>query len=153
MNVIDFIRENIKKTVRINTGGDDTLIGLPYPYTVPTVSEAFQEMYYWDTYFTNVGLLVSGESELARYNTDNLLYMADKYGFVPNGNRTWFLNRSQPPFLSLMVKDIYNETKDCEWLENAVKILEKEYSFWMTERITDTGLNCYGSNASDDALL
>ena len=151
MNVIDFIRKNIKKTVRINTGRDDTLIGLPYPYTVPTVSEAFQEMYYWDTYFTNVGLLVSGESELARYNTDNLLYMADKYGFVPKGNRTWFLNRSQPPFLSLMVKDIYNETKDCEWLENAVKILEKEYSFWMTERITDTGLNCYGSNASDDA--
>lgn len=46
MNVIDFIRKNIKKTVRINTGGDDTLIGLPYPYTVPTVSEAFQEMYY-----------------------------------------------------------------------------------------------------------
>lgn len=102
MNVIDFIRENIKKTVRINTQGDDTLIGLPYPYTVPTVSEAFQEMYYWDTYFTNVGLLVSGESELARNNTDNLLYMADKYGFVPNGNRTWFLNRSQPSFFNFL---------------------------------------------------
>ena len=153
MSVIDFIKENIKKTVRENTKGDETLIGLPFPYTVPSVSEAFQEMYYWDTYFTNVGLIKSGEVNLAKNNVDNLLYMADKYGFVPNGNRTWYLNRSQPPFLSLMVRDIYKETKDCDWLKNAVKILEKEYSFWMSKRITDTGLNCYGSEASDESYF
>ena len=111
MSVIDFIRENIKKTVRKNTKGDETLIGLPFPYTVPSVSEAFQEMYYWDTYFTNVGLIKSGEVNLAKNNVDNLLYMADKYGFVPNGNRTWYLNRSQPPFLSLMVRIFIKKQK------------------------------------------
>ena len=66
----------------------------------------FLEMYYWDTYFTNVGLISEGRVELAKSNVDNMLWMVEKYGFMPNGNRNYYLNRSQPPFLWRAVKHI-----------------------------------------------
>lgn len=137
-----YIENGFEKCVRKNTNDDGTLIGLPYPYVVPSI-EAFNELYYWDTYFTNLGLLKIGKQYLAKSNTDNILWLVDKYGFMPNGNRTFYLDRSQPPFLSLMVKDIYKYYGDKVWLGKAYRVLKKEYDFWMTKRITPTGLNGY----------
>mgnify|MGYP000759159733 FL=1 len=141
-----YIQTNFDKCVRVNTEDKGEHIGLPYPYTVPCVSGMFQEMYYWDTYFTNLGLILSDKLGQAKNNTDNILYLVERFGYMPNGNRTNYLKTSQPPFLSLMVKDIYEKTGDKEWLRKAAKTIQKEYSFWMERRITPCGLNRYGIN-------
>lgn len=148
MNKVEtFIENGWSKCLKHNTKDEGTLIGLPYPYIVPTVGY-FNEIYYWDTYFTNVGLIQSGHFDYAKNNLDDMLYLVEKYGFMPNGNRTYYLNRSQPPFLSEMVKDIYVAGADDEWLSKAYKTLKKEYSFWMKERISPMGLNVYGGELS-----
>ena len=89
---------------------EEIRIGLPYPYSIPA-TEKFDCMYYWDTYFTNLGLLRSGRAQMAKNNVDNMLYLINRYGFMPNGNRFVFLTRSQPPFLSEMVRDVYEYYK------------------------------------------
>ena len=149
--VIDYINTNFKKTIRHNSNDEGTLLGLPYTYTVPCPEDVFLEMYYWDTYFTNVGLIADGNIELAKNNIDNMLYMVEKYGFMPNGNRTYYLTRSQPPFLYLGVKDIFSVTNDKEWLRNAYKTLKIEYEFWQTKRIYANGLNFYGNHNFPDS--
>lgn len=101
--VRDFIRTSWDASVQYNPADSQTLIGLPRPYTVPSVSQTFQELYYWDTYFTNEGLVRDGRLDLAKNNTEDMLYLVDRYGYMPNGSRTWYLNRSQPPFLCMMV--------------------------------------------------
>ena len=95
-----YIEDNWQGTLRYNKEDNGTLLGLPFQYSVSGFGDVFQEMYYWGTYFTNVGLILSGRTEQAKNNVDNMLYMINKYGFVPNSNRTWGLVRSQPPFLS-----------------------------------------------------
>ena len=150
-----FISSNWIGTLEENVADTDRLIGLPKPYNVPSVhgEKMFKELYYWDTYFTNMGLILDGEIEQAKNNTDDIIYMVNRFGKMLNGSNWCYLNRSQPPYLSMMVADIYKATKDKEWLEGAVGALEKEYQFWMTQRITDCGLNCYSSSASDEEKI
>ena len=150
--VREFISSNWDRTVHFNPRDTGTLIGMPYPYTVPSVTGMFQEMYYWDTYFTNEGLIRDGRAELARNNTDNMLYLVERFGMMPNGSRTWYLARSQPPFLSMMVRAVYEHTGDRQWLASAWPTLLKEYGFWQRERMTPAGLNRY-SGAPDQALV
>lgn len=138
-----FIKENFQKTVRTNTIDNGDLIGVPYPYTVPCIDDMFQEMYYWDTYFTNVGLLLTGNVDQAINNAENIAYLINKYGKMPNGTRTYYLNRSQPPFFSQMVMEIFEITKDSFWLEKIYPSIEREYDFWQTKRLTPSGLNRY----------
>ncbi len=142
-NIKKYIYQNSQKTIRFNPNDVGTLIGLPYRYTVPCASDMFQEMYYWDTYFTNAGLLAEGNIELAKNNADNMLYMVEKFGFMPNGNRTYYLNRSQPPFLSQMVREIFAVTGDKAWLRLAYSTIKKEYNFWQEKRVLTNGLNSY----------
>lgn len=148
-----YIRENWERTIRVHREDEGSLIGLPKPYTVPCISGKFQELYYWDTYFTNQGLICSGYLEQAKNNVDNMLYLVRRYGKMPNGNRTYYLNRSQPPFLSEMVREIYEQIKSRQWLEEAVCALEREYDFWQTERNSRSGLNRYGGNPLDEETL
>jgi len=147
-----FILKNWAGTIEYNPLDKGNLIGLPKPYNVPTVhgEQFFKEMYYWDTYFTNLGLIVDNQQEQARNNVDNILYMVNRFGKMLNGSNTCFLNRSQPPYLSMMVDDIYKKTQDKVWLKSAVATLEKEYKFWMTERLTSCGLNRYSSAANNE---
>ena len=144
--VSEFIKKNWDECVRSVTEDDGTLIGLPYPYIVPSPKESLQEIYYWDTYFTCKGLYRSQKSELAKNCTDDMLYLVDRYGFMPNGNRTYYLSQSQPPVLSMMVKDVYDYYQDKEWLNKAYGILKKEYNFWTENRMTPIRLNSYGAN-------
>ena len=105
-----------------------TLIPLPFPYIVP--GGRFREIYYWDSYFTMLGLREDRHFELIENMVDNFSYLIEKYGFIPNGNRTYYLSRSQPPFYSLMVSllaDIKGDTIFTHYL----KYMEKEYQFWM----------------------
>ncbi|MDP1844970.1 MAG: trehalase family glycosidase, partial [Sediminibacterium sp.] len=78
-----------------------TLIPLPNPYIVP--GGRFREIYYWDSYFTMLGLKESGRVDLIENMVNNFAYLIDQFGFIPNGNRTYYLSRSQPPFFALMV--------------------------------------------------
>ena len=137
-----FISSHWDECIKENMEDDGTLIGLPYPYTVPAVGH-FEEMYYWDTYFTNKGLEIEGRFAQMKNNTDNILYLVNRYGYMPNGNRTYYLKNSQPPFLSIMVRDVYEHYMDKVWLTGAFEALKKEYSFWMTRRISPIGLNVY----------
>ena len=82
-----------------------------------------------------------------------MCYLINKYGFMPNGNRTFYLSRSQPPFLSQMVRCIYEKTHDIQWLSTCYNALEKEYEFWENERQTSCGLNRYYGNFSYDELI
>ena len=153
MNVKEYIEANWDNTTRCFTEDNDTLIGLPYPYTVPCCEGAFQEMYYWDVYFTNAGLIKSGRLQQAENNVDNMCYLINKFGFMPNGNRTYYLSRSQPPFLSQMVRCIYEETRDARWLGSCCKALEKEYEFWESKRQTPCGLNRYYGSFTHEELM
>lgn len=143
-HILSFIEKNWDFCIKQNKTDMNDVIGVPHPYTVPAVG-CFELIYYWDTYFTNLGLFLTNRGEIAKCNTDNILFLVEKYGFMPNGNHKKALDRSQPPFLSLMVYDVYAHFSDKEWLRNAYKILEIEYQFWMRERKTEIGLNCYGN--------
>ena len=113
------------------TQAQGTLIELPYPYVVP--GGRFQEMYYWDSYFTMLGLQVSGRVDLIENMVDNFAHLINQFGFIPNGNRTYFLGRSQPPFFSLMI-EILRQEKGDEILLKYLPVLEKEYGFWMEDK-------------------
>jgi alpha,alpha-trehalase len=119
------------------------LLYLPHPYVVP--GGRFNEMYGWDSFFIQMGLLRDGEVGLARDMTDNFLYQIRKYGKVLNANRTYYLTRSQPPFLTTMVLAVYKRTLDRKWLEDALPSIESYYRFWTTEpHLTgETGLSRY----------
>ena len=113
---------------RLPSGAAGTLISLPYPYIVP--GGRFREVYYWDTYFTMLGLQVSGRTDIIRNMVDNFSYLLDYLGFIPNANRTYYLGRSQPPFFSLMVT-LLSEADGDAVLNKYRPQLEKEYAFWM----------------------
>ena len=148
-----YIEDNWQGTLRYKTEDEGTLLGMPYPYSVSGFGDVFQEIYYWGTYFTNVGLILSGRVSQAKNNVDNMIYFVNRHGFVPNSNRTWGLVRSQPPFLSLMVRDIYDVTGDKEWLSECYNAIKTEYKFWQNERNTPCGLNRYFGHYEDYAFL
>ena len=156
MTTYQFILENIDKTTRVYKRaprGKKSLIGLPYPFTSPCIDGIFQEMYYWDTYFTNKGLLQIGKGEQAVNNVRNFLFLLDNYGKIPNGNRMDYMSRSQPPFLGLMLEDVLRENPEAISLKDAFDGLEKEYRFWQTQRIAENGLNCYGCDLPESELV
>ncbi len=119
------------------------LLYLPKPYVVP--GGRFNEMYGWDSFFIQVGLLRDGEIKLAQDMADNFLYEVENYGKVLNANRTYYLTRSQPPFLTQMVLGVYRKTQDRRWLEAALPQIQKYHSFWMREPhlTAETGLSRY----------
>ncbi|MGH9666177.1 MAG: trehalase family glycosidase [Bryobacteraceae bacterium] len=119
------------------------LLYLPYPYVVP--GGRFNEMYGWDSYFIQVGLLRDGELDLARDMAANFLYEIRVYGKILNANRTYYLTRSQPPFLTEMLLAVYHRTHERHWLEAAVPAIETYYRYWTAEpHLTPrTGLSRY----------
>ena len=111
-----------------------SIIPLPHSYIVP--GGRFREIYYWDSYFTMLGLKVSGRTDLIQNMVDNFAHLINTVGYIPNGNRTYYLGRSQPPFFSLMVKLLSGLKQNI--LTKYLPHLEKEYAFWMqSENLTD----------------
>ncbi|MBC2603724.1 trehalase family glycosidase [Puniceicoccus vermicola] len=147
-----FILSQWDETIRSCTEDDGTLIGLPHPYTIPSRKGAFQEFYYWDTYFSTLGLIHSDRIELAENNARNLLAQVQRYGYVPNGNRSYYLNRSQPPYLAAMVGLVDHHRGDHELRSAAYPLLEQEYEFWTTRRSSTVGLAHYGNHATSNEL-
>ena len=115
-----------------------SLIPLPNPYVVP--GGRFGEIYYWDSYFTMLGLQVSGQGSKIRNMVNNFAYEIKTFGFIPNGNRTYFLGRSQPPFFSLMV-NLLSEIEGQKTLLTYLPQLQQEYDFWMDGKARITPQN------------
>ncbi|GAE25734.1 trehalase [Halalkalibacter wakoensis JCM 9140] len=119
------------------------LFYLPHPYVVP--GGVFQQLFYWDSYFTLLGLKISKLDRLARGIVDNFLYQMKTFGIIPNSSEVAHLSRSQPPFLTSMIKEVWDE--DLEWLKYAYEIAKLEYfNVWMnpsTHYHREIGLNRY----------
>ena len=157
-NLKRYILEGWDKTIRTITEDEakkskEGKLFLPYPYTVPCEENTFQCMFYWDTYFANRGLLLSGRSEIVANNLRNFIYLIDTYGFIPNGSRKTFLNRSQPPFFGLMLRDYYNFTKDEALLSEGLRALKKELMFWDSRRKSPNGLNHYSCDDTPNVYI
>ncbi|KAL2453509.1 Trehalase [Abeliophyllum distichum] len=105
-----------------------TLLPLKYPVMIP--GSRFREVYYWDSYWVIRGLLTSEMYETAKGIVYNLLSLIDEFGYVLNGARAYYTNRSHPPLLSSMVLDIYNRTGDKDLIEKSLPALLKEHEFW-----------------------
>lgn len=119
-------------------GQPGSLIPLVKPYVVP--GGRFGEIYYWDSYFTMLGLQASGRVPMIRNMVDNFAYLISRFGFIPNGNRTYFLGRSQPPFFSLMVK-LLSENQGQQVLLDYLPAMQREYDFWMDGKVGLTAQN------------
>ena len=105
-----------------------SLLSVPQPYVVP--GGRFREVYYWDSYFTMLGLALSGRHDLVSGMVQNFAYLIDTYGHVPNGTRTYYLSRSQPPFFFAMVGLISSDDPAGAFAAY-LGTLRREYAFWM----------------------
>jgi alpha,alpha-trehalase len=110
-------------------GAAGSLIPLPNDYVVP--GGRFREVYYWDSYFTLLGLQTAGKHKLVRDMVENFAYLIDEVGHIPNGNRTYYLTRSQPPFFALMV-EVLEEIEGTEACQEFLPQLIAEHEFWMS---------------------
>jgi len=129
----------------INPSG---LLYLPNPYVVP--GGRFNEMYGWDSYFIIVGLVRDGRLDLAQGMVENFFFEINHYGTVLNANRTYYLTRSQPPYLTSMIMEVYEAQKaagreDRAWLQRAYDFASKDYHLWDHEPhlAGSTGLSRY----------
>ena len=107
---------------------NSSLIPLPSPYIVP--GGRFREIYYWDTYFTMHGLVAAGRTDLVKNMLDNFAHLIRTVGHIPNGNRTYYLTRSQPPYFAAMVA-LYAGATDTAQALPYLDVLEQEHAFWM----------------------
>jgi alpha,alpha-trehalase len=105
-----------------------SLLPLPFRYIVP--GGRFREIYYWDSYFTMLGLEESGRHDIAVDMLRNFAYLIDRYGRVPNGNRSYYLSRSQPPFFAAMV-NLIAARDGGDVYRRYLPQLQREYDFWM----------------------
>lgn len=108
-----------------------SLLPLPYSYIVP--GGRFREIYYWDSYFTMLGLKESGEITTIENMVNNFAYLINEFGYIPNGNRSYYLSRSQQPYFSLMVESLA-EAKGSGIYAIYLSSLEKEYDYWMDKK-------------------
>lgn len=130
MSADDFAKIELRQLPEDGRVHEHGLLYLPHPYVVP--GGRFNEMYGWDSYFIQVGLVRDGELQLARDMVENFLYEIEHYGSVLNANRTYYLTRSQPPFLTRMILNVYRRTGDRAWLRGTIPAIEKYYRFWNT---------------------
>ncbi len=148
--ITSYIKENWTKTFH----SADELSGsvkIDHPYVSPCATEHYTEMFYWDTYFINIGLILDGFAEQARNNIDNISKFINALGFMPNAN--YITDRSQPPFFTRMVYDYYERTVDKSIIGEYIVTILKEYEFWQTKRENEIGLNSYGTHGSKEEIL
>ncbi|HEU5085880.1 MAG TPA: alpha,alpha-trehalase TreF, partial [Roseiflexaceae bacterium] len=113
-----------------------SLLPLPFPYVVP--GGRFNEIYYWDSYFTSLGLAAAGHGQYVESIAANFAHLIDVYGHVPNGNRAYYVTRSQPPFFACLLQLLAHE-RGTDYAMRYVPQLAREYQFWMdgAQALTD----------------
>lgn len=132
-----YIRDYWKNLERFHPSDDESLLGLPKPYLVPSYDEHasfdYDEMYYWDSYFMVQGMMDPEHKELVLGILENMVSLFRRFKVIPNASRTYLMGRSQPPFLSTLIFEVY-ETFDMgnEWLKDMIEIAKQEYeTVWM----------------------
>lgn len=149
-----YIENYWQKVLRFHPKDDESLLGLPKPYLVPSYSEKvgfdYNELYYWDSYFMVQGMLGEKNQELVMGILEDLLALFTRLKVIPNASRTYLTGRSQPPFLTTFIFDVYQAYNlDKAWLKQAITIAQKEYAtVWMgikkpNERQVYQGLSRY----------
>ncbi len=128
-----------------------SLINLPFPYIVP--GGRFREIYYWDSYFTMLGLLEHGHVEMIENMVNNFAYLIHKVGHIPNGNRTYYLTRSQPPYFAMMVELLAKAKNDESVYITYLDALQKEYDFWQLGENEIAIANHHTIKMADGAIL
>jgi len=127
-------------------------LSLPAPYVVP--GGRFREIYYWDSYFTMLGLKVDGQQAMVEHMLDDFVSLIQRYGHIPNGTRSYYLSRSQPPFFALMLD--LSDARDPAVLRTRLAALRSEYGYWMrgTGCITEAQPACeHVVRMADGSLL
>lgn len=149
-----YIADYWVKLERYHPADDESLLGVPNPYLVPSFDETasfdYNELYYWDSYFMVQGLMDEEHKDLVVGILEDLLYLLGQYGVIPNASRTYLTGRSQPPFLTSFIFDVYNAyDMDKSWLRHAIGLAETEYrTVWLgtkkpNERLVFKGLSRY----------
>ncbi len=139
----EYIVKNWRKAIIVPKDAETPRLYVK-PFIPPCIDGPFKNLYYWDTFFTNKGLIADGLIEEAKNNVDNLVHALELKGFVPNALSDHMCKFcSQPPYLHLMFSDVYEATKDDEWLKTVYFSQKTEYNFWQRERSTPLGLNRY----------
>lgn len=146
---LKYIEKYWKKTIVAQKQSRGRVIGVPYSFIAPNDKEFKGMMFYWDSYFSVAGFLAEKKFSFARGIAENCFFLVNRFGFVPNVNRTYLLTRSQPPFLSSLVKNIYTCSHNKKWLKKSIPFIEKEYNFWTTKsHLTPIGLSRYYDKSS-----
>ncbi len=133
----DYIAQYWHKLERFHPKDDESLLGLPKPYLVPAFEEGhdfdFNEMYYWDSYFMAQGIMDDAHKSLVEGMLENLVSMYERYSIIPNASRTYLTGRSQPPFLTSYIWEVYQTYEpNIKWLKRMMAIAEMEYeTVWM----------------------
>ncbi|HUD05735.1 MAG TPA: trehalase family glycosidase [Candidatus Saccharimonadales bacterium] len=149
-----YINQFWPKLTRFHPKDDGGLLGLPKPYLVPAYEEGhefdFNELYYWDSYFLIQGILDKDNKELVMGILDDLMTLFERFKIVPNASRTYLTGRSQPPFLTSFIWDLFQTYNlDKKWLERSMSVAEEEYkTVWMgtskpNARLVYRGLSRY----------
>ena len=128
-----YINDYWDKLIRYHPKDDESLLGLAKPYLVPSYAEAtgfdYNEMYYWDSYFMVQGMLDEAHKELVMGILENLISLFKRLNVIPNASRTYLTGRSQPPFLTSFIFDVYQAyDPGKEWLKDAIAVAKKEYA-------------------------
>jgi alpha,alpha-trehalase len=121
---------------RFRPHDEGTLVGLPRPYIVPSARPGdgftFDEIYYWDSYFIAQAFVGKSRHQLAQGMTDDLLYLMRRFDIIPNGGRSYFTSRSHPPLLTTLILQVYRDSGDRLWLDQAMNTAKEEYRrVWM----------------------
>jgi alpha,alpha-trehalase len=133
----EYIAKYWTKVERFHPKDDESLLGLPKPYLVPSYRERtgfdYNELYYWDSYFMVQGMMDDEHRELVTGVLENLLVLFKRFKVIPNASRTYLTGRSQPPFLTTFIFDVYQNYKPGDaWLKESIAIAEQEYqTVWM----------------------
>lgn len=133
----EYVAAYWQRVQRFHPKDDESLLGLPKPYLVPSYREEtgfdYNELYYWDSYFMVQGMLDKPHEELVTGILENLLFLFERFRVIPNASRTYLTGRSQPPLLTSFIFDVYQAyNKDREWLKRTMAIAEEEYHVvWM----------------------
>ncbi len=150
----EYIAQYWTKVERFHPKDDESLLGLPKPYLVPSYRAKtgfdYNELYYWDSYFMAQGLLDQEHKELVTGILEDLMALFKRFKVIPNASRTYLTGRSQPPFLTTFIFDIYQMyDMDKQWLKEAMEIAIDEYhTVWLgvkkpNERQVYKGLSRY----------
>jgi alpha,alpha-trehalase len=150
----EYISNYWPRVERFHPKDDESLLGIPKPYLVPSYTEKtgfdYNELYYWDSYFMVQGMFDESHKELVEGILEDFMALFKRFKIIPNASRTYLMGRSQPPFLTTFIFDIYQAYEPGKkWLKEAIDIAKQEYAtVWLgvkkpNERQVYKGLSRY----------